>query len=71
MSATITHKQRALLAHLVLAHGYDNLREFWGEYDSTRNLPPLEVCEEVLHAWHKRMIDLADKYLAERAEVTA
>lgn len=56
----MTRKQRATLAHLVLAHGYDNLREFWDEY-STQDLPPLEVCEPVLYAWHKRVIDLADK----------
>lgn len=59
MSAGLTRSQRAQLAHLVLAHGYDNLHEFWGEYDGVDQLPSYEICRPVLFAWHRRMIDLA------------
>ena len=57
----MTREQRAILANLVLSRGFDNVREFWGEFPETDDLPPYEVCEPVLYAWHRRMIDLAAK----------
>ena len=58
----MTHKQKRILANLVLSHGFDNLCEFWGELvDGEPNAPTWEQAEPVLRSWHKHMIALADK----------
>jgi hypothetical protein len=56
----MTRQQKRTLANAVLSSGYDNLCEFWGEITRDLDLPPFEVCQPVLHNWHRRLIDLAN-----------
>lgn len=62
----MTRTQRRNLANLVLMHGYDNVREFYGELVSgapdTDAYPAYnDEVVDVLNAWHKHIIALADK----------
>ncbi len=73
----MTRTQKRNLANLVLAHGYDNLNEFWSELTNQDEraeddpnqgsgdmYPSYEEAKPVLFAWHVRMIEIADQVTA-------
>lgn len=62
----MTRIQKRKLANLVLWHGYDNVREFYGELVAQQldfDVFPkyTDEVDAVLFAWHKHIIALADQ----------
>jgi hypothetical protein len=61
MGTVVTRKQRARLANLLLAHGFDNLFEFWSELVREDETTDMETAKRICEGWLAQVIELASR----------